>query len=113
METEDFKTNGAVARALGCDIRPLEEYSPGFRENYPDTVWVRHPLHDHWQQWCPCNSVDDAWPIIIKNRIGLHPNEDGSYKAFTMIEDTDNYATETDHENPLRAAMLEYLKIAE
>ena len=74
---------GVVTR-LGCHGEPEEQI-----EKYGEIDY--------------CNNPSDAWPIITENRIGLHPNDDGSYKAFTCMIGLDYYDREEDHYNPLRA----------
>ncbi len=114
----DFQINIEVATCLGYDVANEITaghlgFTQGFHENYPNTIWAQRDLSQPWEQFNFTCCPEDAWPVITENKIGLHPHDDGTYKAFTMVEGSDNYATETDSDNPLRAAMIEYLKINE
>lgn len=59
------------------------------------------------------NNWSDMGPVIEANRIGLHPNDDGTYKAFTMVEDSEYYASEYNACGALRAAAICYLEMGE
>lgn len=54
-----------------------------------------------------CNNPSDAWPIIMKNKITVGPQENDIWGAFdTSVENT------YDDKNPLRAAMIVFLMAA-
>ena len=61
-----------------------------------------------------CNNPADAWPIIVENNINLEwfSDDDGIYASATVAIDfmgTSGFLS--DHENPLRAAMICFLKM--
>ena len=60
------------------------------------------------------NDPSDAWPIIVENKINVNwfDDEDGDYASCTTGEVNDNRFL-SDHENPLRAAMICFLKMKE
>ena len=59
-----------------------------------------------------CNRVEDAWPIIIDNRISIEcitvNRHTFTYRAYHSAS-----FTKSTHENPLRAAMIVFLKMRE
>ena len=63
----------------------------------------------------PCNNPEDAEPIIIENRIGTIPAPDnGLWKAaHRKIGNDDTPYHFTQDKNPLRAAMIVFLKMNE
>lgn len=60
-----------------------------------------------------CNNPADAWPIITENRIGVIPApEHGAWRAaHRVIGEDSNPRHFTQHANPLRAAMIVFLKM--
>ncbi|MCF0129364.1 MAG: DUF2591 domain-containing protein [Pseudobutyrivibrio sp.] len=63
----------------------------------------------------PCNNPEDAEPIIIENRIGTIPAPDnGLWKAaHRKVGNNDTPYHFTQDKNPLRAAMIVFLKMNE
>ena len=63
-----------------------------------------------------CNNPSDAWPIILEHKISVTPyKQDGTNwgwqcDGFALYANKDG-CFETWHENPLRAAMIVFLKI--
>lgn len=115
QELSNFEINCLVAERLGWKVqRDFLTGNIGFTEkyhrDYPDTVWTLKDGLDGWEQICFTSAGEESFPIIFSNKIGLRPNADGSYKAFRVL-DGYHYASENNSENPLRAAMIEYLKI--
>lgn len=116
-DMSDFEINSAVHNAL-----MQEPYKIEFLGN--DRIrWVRgstdvttgkvayskHSLKDY------CNNAADAEPIIIENRIGTIPAPDnGLWKAaHRKIGNDDTPYHFTQDKNPLRAAMIVFLKMNE
>lgn len=116
-DMSDFEINSAVHNAL-----MQEPYKIEFLGN--DRIrWVRgstdvttgkvayskHSLKDY------CNNPADAEPIIIENRIGTIPAPDnGLWKAaHRKIGNDDTPYHFTQDKNPLRAAMIVFLKMNE
>ena len=65
----------------------------------------------------PCKNPNDAWPIIVDNNIEITPNFNGMWtasciKVYTFEEEPvyDNDLCQSD-KNPLRAAMICFLKM--
>lgn len=56
----------------------------------------------------PCNNPADAWPIIVENRIRINPILYTKWMAEDYLEDVSSC-----DENPLRAAMIVFLKMNE
>lgn len=113
----DFEINSAVHNAL-----MQEPYKIEFLGN--DRIrWVRgstdvttgkvaysnNSLKDY------CNNPADAWPIIHNNRIGVIPAPCyGEWKAaHRAVGDDGTPHHFTQHTNPLRAAMIVFLKMQE
>ena len=110
-DMSDFEINSAVHNAL-----MQEPYKIEFLGN--DRVrWVRgstdvttgkvayskHSLKDY------CNNPSDAWPIIIDNKISLTCHHSrGEWSAVFNAENICFHAN-----NPLRAAMVVFLKMNE
>lgn len=63
----------------------------------------------------PCANPSDAEPIIVENRIGIIPApENGLWKAaHRKVGSDSNPYHMTQDENPLRAAMIVFLKMNE
>ncbi|HDV5197581.1 hypothetical protein Pu29_orf00029 [Salmonella phage Pu29] len=63
-----------------------------------------------------CNNPDDAWPIIVKDEIDVIQNNGqdcplATNSAVMMFRGDDVFICQ--HENPLRAAMIVFLKMNE
>lgn len=63
-----------------------------------------------------CNNTDDAWPIIVKYEIDVIQNNGqdcplATNSAVMMFRGDDVFICQ--HENPLRAAMIVFLKMNE
>lgn len=66
-----------------------------------------------WASFDPCNDPADAWPIIVENKITVHApmryDEPQEWLAF----DAHDSDVDFNDANPLRAAMIVYLKMQE
>lgn len=61
-----------------------------------------------------CNNPADAWPIILDNRIAIEPSGMGCILWSTNKRDEDGNLLHTTYsENPLRAAMILFLRMQE
>ena len=69
----------------------------------------------NWREFDPCNNPADAWPVITTNRIVVIPApEHGEWwSAHRVIGEDRNLRHFTQHGNPLRAAMIVFLKMME
>ena len=115
----DFEINKAVAEALGYEIMPRIAYTGKFMEVFPHSIWATRPEHNHRQHYDYCNNASHAWPIITdnRNRIGIKPISIAFiWEAYIPDFNVDEGYTMkylTQHENPLRAAMIVFLKMQE
>lgn len=108
-EMSDFEINKRVALIVGvtfnCDGEPVRfvECDTGAYADFNEI------------EFDPCNNPEDAEPIIIENRIGTIPAPDnGLWKAaHRKIGNDDTPYHFTQDKNPLRAAMIVFLKMNE
>ena len=108
-DMSDFKINKAVALIVGAkfndDGEPVRfvECDTGAYADFNEI------------EFDPCNNPEDAEPIIIENRIGTIPApDDGLWKAaHRKIGNDDTPYHFTQDKNPLRAAMIVFLKMNE
>jgi len=108
-DMSDFEINKAVAEAIGHQV--CVSHHPG-SENAIIIVNGSARAVDY------CNNWSDGGPIIVENGIGLafkpHCECDGWVAArhiYGALES--NREPFTYHENPLRAAMIVFLKMQE
>lgn len=63
----------------------------------------------------PCSNPSDAWPIIVENKIGVTPATVRSNRNKDLWIASPDWTFETpfdtNHKNPLRAAMICFLKM--
>lgn len=108
-DMSDFEINKAVALIVGVtfndDGEPVRfvECDTGAYADFNEI------------EFDPCNNPEDAEPIIIENRIGTIPAPDnGLWKAaHRKIGNDDTPYHFTQDKNPLRAAMIVFLKMNE
>ncbi|MGL4751006.1 MAG: phage protein NinX family protein [Aeromonadaceae bacterium] len=103
-EMSDFEINMAAAVAAGVEISSdscgssvgIVRRSMGCLPNY---------LHVDY-----CNNPSDAWPIIVANKIWIQPDMvgDGFWHCYDC--ESEHFSK---HKNPLRAAMIAFLKMQE
>ena len=98
----DFEVNKAVAEALGLDHKPHEDHQTTY-------LYVDERTGEG-RSFCPCNHVSDAWPVIVENKINIHT---GEFPVAFLMENYWTYRIEHMDENPLRAAMIVFLKMVE
>lgn len=114
-EMSDFEINEAVSMFI-----PFNDCQ--WKETENDMVFIcEHPINEpsrctDREEFNPCNSPDDMWPLIVENEIGLNPpmswETDPEWEAKTFNEDgSDEY--NNIHTNPLRAAAIVFLKMQE
>lgn len=108
-DMSDFEINKAVALIVGAtfndDGEPVRfvECDTGAYADFNEI------------EFAPCNNPADAEPIIIENRIGTIPAPDnGLWKAaHRKVGNDDTPYHFTQDKNPLRAAMIVFLKMNE
>lgn len=115
--SEDIKLNKLVAEVLGIDVYEYDNDGVG-------PVHLRKGKKYEYGQatWNPCNSINNAWPVLLENKITLIACRDGwlAVPPDTSVEgwvgDPINdifYAEGVFDENPLRAGMILFLKMKE
>ena len=108
-EISDFEINKAVALIVGV----------AFNEDGAPVKFVECDTGAYGDfneiEFDPCNNPADAEPIIIENRIGTIPAPDnGLWKAaHRKVGNDDTPYHFTQDKNPLRAAMIVFLKMNE
>jgi hypothetical protein len=105
-EMNDFEVNSVVAERLGMNCNDLDDKdSPAIIIGSLDAGFFR--IVDY------CNVANDAWPIILENRIetgwssgevwlatATNQGKPGAFRRFQAYD-----------KNPLRAAMIVFLKM--
>lgn len=106
-EMTDFEINKAVAIALCFD--PLQAE---YRDNDgTDDVYCIGNGFNGFKHYC--DRIEDAWPIIVENKIDLEWSNDGFMCAAQYNHNDDDIDYHWHDKNPLRAAMIILLKIKE
>lgn len=108
----DIEISKAVATCLGHKVVKNSFYSddrPYMRkmwhvdkDNEKGGFYYAAALPDY------CHNAEDAWPIIVENKIFVGPWNKDTWQAF-FNRDGKNYQCRTLNENPLRAAMIVFL----
>ena len=132
-ELTDFEINKLVAEKLGLNVLSIEPYCrededvDGNRffelHGSGSTVQVLHS-DERWLQsyryFDYCNNPSDAWPIILENRIEIHPRDirvsrNEYIKGWGALPEScsESYEIFSKDKNPLRAAMIVYLMMGE
>ena len=105
-DMSDLDINKKVADVLGlvnvassvCGSKTAIEHS--------ECNWSPRPLYKRKDY---CNNPSDAWPIIIGNDIGIYPiniNHEWTANRWAVGSSISGV-----HANPLRAAMIVFLKM--
>jgi len=112
-ELTDFEINKLVAEKLGgTDCEQMH----GSRSDYvlfkEDLPYYSIKEADY------CNNPSDAWPIILENRIEIHPREiimiGGEMEVWGARQGfDDSWESLVVNENPLRAAMICFLMMGD
>ena len=105
-EISDFEINSKVGLHLGHRVsREHECIETGscliLTKNYGERI-----------EFNPCNNPNDAWPIIVENKIDLAHTVSGKANCAVFKADERGIYREfytTTNENPLRAAMICFL----
>lgn len=100
-EMSDFEINEAVAGHVSdCFAMKMKDGSSKF--NYIEM--------EQDEEFNPCNNPADAWPIIVENNICIHQ---GEFPVAFLLNDYWESRKEAMNKNPLRAAMIVFLKMKE
>lgn len=99
-QLSDYEINKAIALKLN-------PAATDFCKGEGESTWFTVSTYSENRDYC--NNPSDAWPIIIKNRIHIDP----PLKDFLPWKADRGVAFECTHENPLRAAMIVFLKLKE
>jgi len=102
-DKSDFEINKAVAKILRPDLTPISECdSFNARGDDNEVHFLRFGFYLDY-----CNNPSDAWPIITENRIDTYCLHSGIWRASNDV----NGWLSSDDTNPLRAAMIVFLKM--
>lgn len=122
-ELSDLEINKLVAEQRGLLVadEDFSGYNYNYRDKYPSTIWAAKQKDgvqiDAWEQMNFVLSPNDAWPIIVENEISLTapekvgevPNWVAEYwKPNGKVYPCQFFGAS---ENPLRAAMICYLRL--
>lgn len=116
----DLQINKLVAEKIGLIFR---DDDLDYRSEYPSTLWcANHEFGNQIEPWEQKNFIltpDDAWPIIVENEISIQKDTTHCCEECSEYFTTDLW--ESDHpiidrvscfdSNPLRAAMIVFLKM--
>ena len=116
----NFEINKAVAEKLGKVVLEIDDTSSlgmtsKYHEQHPDTVWVvdldeQGQMASIHYQFNPCSDWEDAGPIIQENKISIIA--DSTHKDWQASWDFyDRVGGATCDDNPLKAAMITFLKM--
>ena len=107
----DFEINNLVAKVLLDD---KSHWSTWVTNDGRSKVWfVDESKNNEPILFNPCNNFSDAWPIILENKITVDPIGE----AWQHKPHPDHYCyddgvyNESLDKNPLRAAMITFLKM--
>lgn len=105
----DFEINKRVFKAI-VGAKPL-----GYPHN-ADGRSVGNEENGNYRWYDYCNNPADAWPIIVKYEVDVIQNNGqdcplATNSAVMMFRGDDVFICQ--HENPLRAAMIVFLKMNE
>lgn len=113
----DFEIDKAVADALGIDYDiEIMFISPAHKINgnhVEECVMKKITSNKrHWKHFAPTRIPNDAWSIILANKINIRFGADGFCHEAQFIQ-YGRESVEAYHENPLRAAMVVFLMMQE
>lgn len=104
-DMSDFEVNKAVSDIVHLNLFQLDSNGNGvFVSRSTDKYDFVNIVHSNFD---PCNNPSDAWPIIVENRITVSPYDDKT-QGWSATFDTSFFV---DEDNPLRAAMICFLKM--
>ena len=119
-EMSDLEVVTEVAKHL--DLLVMSEdgprYNYEYREKYPSTIWVAKHRHgkqtEPWEQFNCVKCPNDAWSVIVENKIDVSHTVTGDVNCAVFKPDVRGLYREfysTTDKNPLRAAMICFLKL--
>lgn len=110
----DFEINKAVAEirfpGFHWQIAPIGD---GRNESLSATVTYDHEgaqgyVYDY------CNNISNSWPLMMEYGIGNYRNHNGIWESESCtVDGLETTIYEHEDKNPLRAAMIVYLKMKE
>ena len=111
----DFEINKAaflLAAKLG-----LLDFEDVMQNKNPDSDAVMYGDGANWYAWNGCNNPSDAWTIIIENEISIVDpvscGLDEKWIASKFYPKFNKKDIDWDDKNPLRAAMIVFLRMNE
>ncbi|MEP8944681.1 phage protein NinX family protein [Enterobacter ludwigii] len=106
-QLSDFEINKLVAIATGH--KKFNDLGwQGTQEGNYSSVIVKGPIKIGG--FDPCNNAADAWPIIVRSKINIRFGAEGMACEAQFIQ-YGHESVEFYHVNPLRAAMIVFLKM--
>ena len=110
-QLSDFEINKRVAEIIyrGFDINhPRELAVIQAPDNEADVV-ISTGSSREWRNYC--HNPADAWPIIVENKITIHAPMHYEDTRKWLAFDVHNSDADFEDGNPLRAAMIVFLKM--
>lgn len=104
----DFEINKLVAELSSVDCCVRVNFS-GESIGGGAEKWLCR--YEEGTKFDPCNNPADAWPIIAEHGIGIIPYKKGLAEAWNAANGLMSGTTKDG--NPLRAAMIAFLKMKE
>lgn len=117
MNYEDMSVlnvNRSVAKALGYKLNEgvSHEQDSGCFEGCEQEFYALIGEPGMGDSFDFCNNPSDAWPIIVDNKITISPQDSGDeWEASASVNDDLRFDFEVWDKNPLRAAMICFLKM--
>lgn len=107
-DMSDFEINGRVGRII-FKLEGKEFRTTNPMNNVVEFITGFGDERD-FNYFNGCNNPSDAWPIILENRIGVNPYQ-GVKCLWSATKKTEDETMHVTMQNPLRAAMICFLKM--
>ncbi len=106
-DMSDFEINKLVAGIVTDG--DVIDYCDMFKGPTDDCVQVIYKIGIHGEHYDYCNNPSDAWPIIVENKINIEWRN--SMRLHPLAKGTGGNSCHWSDKNPLRAAMICFLKM--
>ncbi len=105
-EMSDFEINKLVAKKV------FDSHEWVCVNSWSDGEFIASLVNYTQEKFDPCNDPSDAWPIIVGSKITISPQSNGDeWEACAVMNDELRFEFEVWDKNPLRAAMICFLKM--
>lgn len=108
----DFEINGLIAK----NTQKVGDFTQArgltFIHEYGSPISDFGALCLGWKEFDPCNNPADAWPIIVENKLWLRELY-GTWQVRGFPTHNPNDIITQSDTNPLRSAMIVFLKMQE